>query len=230
MVCRQVLGVARSPGGIAISGAVYDQVKNKLDLAFHDRGTHRVKNIAEPVRVYAVEPVGGSIGRRPKRLQRVIVLAGVAAIVVMGVAVAWLWGPLRPPEDKTPAPESEVGTPASEQKPSTAALALGKPTVAVLPFEDRGGSSEQTYFVDGITEDVIIDLGRFSNLLVLSWNAVAPYKGENVTPAQLGRDLDVPLRGGRHGATDRRSASDRGAADRRRARRTALVRALRREP
>lgn len=42
------------PGGIAVSGAVYDQVRNKLDLGFRDRGTHRVKNIAEPVRVYGV--------------------------------------------------------------------------------------------------------------------------------------------------------------------------------
>jgi class 3 adenylate cyclase len=47
------------PGGIAMSGGVFDQVKNKLDLRYRDRGRHRVKNIAEPIRVYGVELADG---------------------------------------------------------------------------------------------------------------------------------------------------------------------------
>ena len=48
-------------GGICLSNAVYDQVKNKLDLVFEYQGEHRVKNIAEPVRVHRVldEPGAG---------------------------------------------------------------------------------------------------------------------------------------------------------------------------
>ncbi len=42
-------------GGICLSQTVYDQVRSKLDLRFRALGAHRVKNIAEPVRVYAVE-------------------------------------------------------------------------------------------------------------------------------------------------------------------------------
>ena len=42
------------PGGICISGTVYDQVKSKLALNYEDLGAQRVKNIAEPVRVYRV--------------------------------------------------------------------------------------------------------------------------------------------------------------------------------
>ena len=42
-------------GGICISGMVYDQVENKLDLAYRDLGEHSVKNIARPLRVYRVE-------------------------------------------------------------------------------------------------------------------------------------------------------------------------------
>jgi adenylate cyclase len=41
-------------GGICISGAVYEQVKNKLTLSYDDLGPQQVKNIAEPVRVYRV--------------------------------------------------------------------------------------------------------------------------------------------------------------------------------
>ena len=53
------------PGGICIAGAVYEQVKNKLALRYEDLGEQRVKNIAEPVRVWRVviEPeVGVSAG------------------------------------------------------------------------------------------------------------------------------------------------------------------------
>jgi len=42
------------PGGIAISGAAYDQVKNKIDERFDDLGSRRLKNIVEPVRLYRV--------------------------------------------------------------------------------------------------------------------------------------------------------------------------------
>src|SRR6266705_2873770 len=42
------------PGTVCISQTVYDQVKNKLDLAYRPLGSHRVKNIADPVRAYAV--------------------------------------------------------------------------------------------------------------------------------------------------------------------------------
>ncbi len=50
---------------------------------------------------------------------------------------------------------------------------------------------EQDYFSEGITEDIISALGRFSSLTVLSWNAVAPYKGQTVTPEQLSHDLGI---------------------------------------
>jgi adenylate cyclase len=50
------------PGGICISGAVYDQVHGKLDLDFRDLGPQSVKNIAEPVRVYRI---GGDMSEAP---------------------------------------------------------------------------------------------------------------------------------------------------------------------
>jgi formylglycine-generating enzyme required for sulfatase activity/class 3 adenylate cyclase len=56
-VAARLEGLAE-PGGIAISGAVYDQVHNKLDLACEDLGEKSVKNIKEPVRVYRVSPFG----------------------------------------------------------------------------------------------------------------------------------------------------------------------------
>ena len=46
------------PGTVCISQTVYDQVRNKLDLDYRPLGSHRVKNIAEPVRAYAVGAAG----------------------------------------------------------------------------------------------------------------------------------------------------------------------------
>jgi adenylate cyclase len=47
------------PGGICVSRIVYDQVRDKLDVAFEDRGEQQVKNIARPVHIYRI-PIAGS--------------------------------------------------------------------------------------------------------------------------------------------------------------------------
>src|SRR5499425_3912946 len=44
------------PGGICVSRVVRDQVRDRLDLALEDMGEQSVKNIARPVRVYALHP------------------------------------------------------------------------------------------------------------------------------------------------------------------------------
>ena len=49
-------GIAE-PGGICLSSAAYDQVRGKIDIAAQDRGEQYLKNIAEPVRTYALSPV-----------------------------------------------------------------------------------------------------------------------------------------------------------------------------
>src|SRR6266852_298332 len=46
------------PGGICVSRVVRDQVRDRLDFTFDDLGEQSVKNIARPVRVYALRPEG----------------------------------------------------------------------------------------------------------------------------------------------------------------------------
>jgi adenylate cyclase len=48
------------PGGICLSRAVRDQVRDRLDYIFEDMGEQQVKNIARPVRVYRVCDLGGA--------------------------------------------------------------------------------------------------------------------------------------------------------------------------
>lgn len=54
----------------------------------------------------------------------------------------------------------------------------GRPSIAVLPFADMSGDTEQEYFADGITEDIITDLSQVSGLFVVARNSSFTYKGK----------------------------------------------------
>jgi adenylate cyclase len=71
---------------------------------------------------------------------------------------------------------------------STHALA-DKPSIAVLPFANMSGDPEQDYFADGITDDIITELSRFSELLVIARNSSFQYKGKSVDVRQVGQEL-----------------------------------------
>ena len=64
-----------------------------------------------------------------------------------------------------------------------------RPTIAILPFQDESNDTSRAYFVDGLTQDIINALGRFSALTVMSWNAVSPYKGRPASPGEIARKL-----------------------------------------
>jgi adenylate cyclase len=63
-----------------------------------------------------------------------------------------------------------------------------RPTILVLPFVNMSGDPEQEYFSDGVTEDIITDLGRVSALSVVSRNAAFALKGRTIAAAQIGRE------------------------------------------
>jgi adenylate cyclase len=66
-----------------------------------------------------------------------------------------------------------------------------KPAIAILPLVNQGDDQSREYFVDGLTQDIINALGRFSALTVMSWNAVLPYKGKPASPGEIARSLAV---------------------------------------
>lgn len=66
-----------------------------------------------------------------------------------------------------------------------------KPSIAVLPFQNMSGDSEQEYFADGIVEDIITALSHFKSLFVIARNSSFTYKGKSVDIKQVGRELGV---------------------------------------
>jgi adenylate cyclase len=72
------------------------------------------------------------------------------------------------------------------------ALALpDKPSIAVLAFTNMSGDPEQEYFSDGISEDIITDLSKLSELYVIARNSTFTYKGKPIDVRQVGRELGV---------------------------------------
>ncbi len=175
-------------GGICISGTVYEHVKNKLPFRYEYQGEQPVKNIAEPVRLYRVIMVSEA-GERTKVRDKTkpnarwlpTQLAIALMLVSIGAFIVWklYWR------------SSPAAVENSADEISIAAALPGKPSIAVLPFANLSGDAEQEYFSDGITNDIITDLSKFSNLFVIASNTVFTYKGKPVNVKDVGRDLDV---------------------------------------
>ena len=70
-------------------------------------------------------------------------------------------------------------------------MVVDKPSIAVLAFNNMSGDPEQEYFSDGISEDIITDLSKLSELHVIARNSTFNYKGKGVDVKQVGRDLGV---------------------------------------
>ena len=66
-----------------------------------------------------------------------------------------------------------------------------KPSIAVLPFENMSGDSEQEYFADGMVEEIITALSRFKWLFVIARNSSFTFKGKAVDIKEVGRRLGV---------------------------------------
>lgn len=66
-----------------------------------------------------------------------------------------------------------------------------KPSIAVLPFDNMSGDAEQEYFSDGITEDIITELSRFHDLIVIARHSSFVFKGQALDIADIGNKLGV---------------------------------------
>ena len=66
-----------------------------------------------------------------------------------------------------------------------------KPSIAVLPFVNMSGDPSQEYFSDGITEDLITDLSKVSELFVIARNSAFTFKNKTVRVQDVGKELRV---------------------------------------
>jgi TolB-like protein len=71
------------------------------------------------------------------------------------------------------------------------AAALARPSIAILPFDNLSGDPEQDYFSDGITEDIIAELGKFREFLVIARNSSFKFRGKAHDLAEVAEKLGV---------------------------------------
>ena len=81
--------------------------------------------------------------------------------------------------------------PAAEPQRRTPLPLPAIPSVAVLPFANLSGDPDQVYLSDGLTEDVITELARFSGLFVIGAQSSMALKDRAISPPQVARDLGV---------------------------------------
>jgi adenylate cyclase len=169
------------PGGIALSEDAWRQVRDKLPLAFTDRGEQSVKNIARPIRVYdlaarslsaAAAPPAPNVGERRRRLQPSwqAAMGGLGAVLLLAAAL-WLAIPRL----------VDVHTSSTPSRFS----------MIVLPFVNLSGDPAQDYLADVITEELTTSLSRIPNAFVIARSTAFTYKGKAIEVRQIGKELGV---------------------------------------
>ena len=180
VVLAQRLEQLAESGGVCIQGAAYETVPQRLPFEYKNLGEQRVKGFDEPVRAYAVtlksgeiipahEPTHAAVETLHQRALKSWLGFGVLGFVILvAIALAW-WQPW-------------------EKAPTRADA---QPSIAVLPFQTLSDDPTQEYFSDGVTNDIITDLSKFSNLLVIASTSVFVYKEKPINIKEIGQELGV---------------------------------------
>jgi adenylate cyclase len=168
------------PGGICISRTAFDQVRKIVEIRFEDMGERRLKNIAEPVRVYRILPASherleGALLRARRRTR--IAVGGLATVLAAALVLGFLY--VRDPSSITQALLGEGTAP-----PEHAAI-------AILPFGDLSATGDQGYLAEGIAEEIITGLAKFPDLVVIAHNATLAYEDQEVDVRKVGQELNV---------------------------------------
>jgi len=152
-IAARLEGIA-DPGQVYISGAIYEQIKYKLVCGYESLGDRKVKNVADPVRVYRVLPDPTAFNRTRKRRENVLIFLLSLILLVIASGALWylLWqphgkvggqasapvstetpkvlSPSPPPTAKQAAPLPPPLPPASSATPQAAPQAQPVPSVA----------------------------------------------------------------------------------------------------
>jgi class 3 adenylate cyclase/TolB-like protein/cytochrome c-type biogenesis protein CcmH/NrfG len=154
------------PDGVLISRSVYDQVQNKVGLAFVEAGSRSIKNLERPVHLYRVLQAPGEQRPVPRRPRGIPHLAVSLVLAIAALVAAWQMGP-------------------------GFSRANVEPSIAVLPFTDLSPEGDQEYFAEGISEELLNLLGQIPDLRVSARTSSFAFKDENLGIPEIGERLHV---------------------------------------
>lgn len=155
------------PGGIALSRAVREQVRQVVGVTLHDAGRHRVKNISKPIQVYTVALEGAP--RATVRVKRWSArwIATLASVAVAAAAATLLWTYLQLRPDPP------------------------RQSLAVLPFGNLSRQAEGEALAERLTVELTTALSKVSGIHVIARTTAARHAGPKVDAASAGRALNV---------------------------------------
>jgi TolB-like protein len=212
IVLAQRLEQLAAPGGVCVQGSVYEAVPQRLPYAFSNLGDHSLKGFDEPVRAFSVAlapdsalplpDTGNAAAIRTARLLLRSGVFGVAALIAAGwFAITYYSGDDANQSERNSATVDQTAqvTPSVDdgagELPGTSRgvehTHETRRSIAVLPFVNMSNDPNQSYFSDGLTEDIITDLARISGLFVIARHSSFVYKGRAVDAKTVGHELGV---------------------------------------
>jgi TolB-like protein/class 3 adenylate cyclase/Tfp pilus assembly protein PilF len=170
------------PGGIAVTHAVYEQIRNKFELPLSGLGSFRLKGIEGGTVLYAVVLPWGPVHPKGKshRAIPMSLYAGIGAALLAGVVGFGLWryGTNHP------------ATGPAAVAPAAATVAPPQ-SVAVLPFENLSGDPNNAYFSAGIQDEILTRLAQVGALKVVSRTSTLKYASHPENLKSVGLELGV---------------------------------------
>jgi adenylate cyclase len=167
------------PGGLCISGTVYDHLKQKIKAGYEDLGPVQVKNMEAPVRVYRVILDQEYAGKNFSVVNRVRwIRTGVAAAFALAFVLTGTWW-LNQSASKL---ENSLSQKAPEPFRSS---------LVVIPFRNISDDAEQKIFTKGLVSDLISALGQIPQILIISESTAKQYSGKVVDVRKVASELAV---------------------------------------
>lgn len=166
-------------GGILVSQTVVDHARGRVAAEFEEQGERRLKNIDAPVRVWRVTagevPAKHALGAWHGRLtrRRAPILAVAASILFAAIIAIWHFAIRPEPVDAT-----------GFDREALLAIPEG-PALAVLRLENRSGDSEQDWFAEGISLEIIAELGYHPRLRLIGRTSSFGLKEEERNPLKV---------------------------------------------
>ncbi len=192
-------------GGICLSDTVYAQVRNKLDVGLTKLDSPEQKHIEVPMDVYRVVLPWDKPGSRRRESahsergpgdQRRLTSAAtkavwIAVLVLLAVGVGW-WLFHPPGQAAKPAANPPANAPGSPAAAATTS-ATDQKSIAVLPFVNMSADKADEWISAGLTEELIMMLGRTPGLRVAARTSTFSFKGKNETGQRIGDALKVDV-------------------------------------
>ena len=182
-VAARLEGLAE-PGGITVSGTAFDHVRHNVEAGFTYLGERRLKNIADPVRVYRVLTGPGEAGtltdesQRPAASRRWRAAAAAAALLAAATGTI-LW--VRP---------FSAGTEVAALERMAFPLPV-KPSIAVLPFADLDAEAGRGHLGAGLAESITSSLSKVSGIFVIAPGTTVTYRDRAVAAPRVAEQLGV---------------------------------------